>query len=149
MKRFTILILVFMLVIISITGCGNYKRDTSSGSVVETRLDDIIKMVENKETFVVNFSRSTCKDCIKFNKILEPYLEDHNLNIKEVVLDNEGTSDEEIQSNRKKINSVFPDFNATPSTYYVKDGEIVDEIVEAKTEVELDEWVLKNKLDKK
>ena len=149
MKRVTILILVFMLVIISITGCGNYKRDTSSGLVVETRLDDIIKMVENKETFVVNFSRSTCKDCIEFNKILGPYLEDHNLNIKEVVLDNEGTSDDEIQSNRKKINSVFPDFNATPSTYYVKDGEIIDEIVEAKTEAELDEWVVKNKLDKK
>lgn len=44
---------------------------------------------------------------------------------------------------------VFSDFNAVPVMYYLKDGEVVDEAIEITTEEELDQWVVKNKLDKK
>ena len=64
-------------------------------------------------------------------------------------MDNEGTSKEEIQNNRKKINKVFSEFDSTPSMYYVKNGKIIDEIFEVKSEEELDQWVIKNKLDAK
>ena len=64
-------------------------------------------------------------------------------------MDNEGTSKEEIQNNRKKINEIFPEFDSTPSMYYVKNGKIIDEIFEVKSEEELDQWVVKNKLDAK
>ena len=80
---------------------------------------------------------------------MNPYLENHNIKINEVVLDNEGTSDEEIQNNREKINSIFPKFNSTPSMYYLEDGKIIDEIFEVTNEKELDEWVMRNKLDLK
>lgn len=149
MKRFIKLALVCMLLIISITGCSEYKRNTSSGELIETKLDDVIKMVENKETFAVIFTRTTCKDCIELEKITTPYLENHDVSINEVVLDHEGTLDEEIQSNRKKINTIFHDFNSTPSMYYVKDGEVIDEILEITEESQLDEWIVKHKLDKK
>ena len=33
--------------------------------------------------------------------------------------------------------------------YYLKDGEIIDEIFEITEEEQLEEWVVKNKLDKK
>lgn len=33
--------------------------------------------------------------------------------------------------------------------YYVKNGKIIDEIFEVKSEEELDQWVIKNKLDAK
>lgn len=148
MKKILMLIVVLMLSITTLIGCsGSYTRDTSSGEIVETKLDDIIKMVENKDTFVVIFTQTTCKDCVIAEGIMTPYLENHSVEIKDVVLDHEGTSDEEIQANRKKIDSVFPSFNATPKMYYVKDGQVVDEITEFQTEEELDEWVVKNKLD--
>ncbi|MEG1287333.1 MAG: thioredoxin family protein [Clostridium sp.] len=150
MKKILALMVVFILGITTLMGCsGGYTRDTSSGSIVEERLDTIIEMAENKEDFVVIFTQITCKDCIIAESIMTPYLENHSVEIKDVVLDHEGTTDEEIQANRKKINSVFPNFNATPSMYYVKDGKVVDEIIEFSEEAELEEWVVKNQLDKK
>ena len=82
-------------------------------------------------------------------EVLTPYLENHSVEINEVILDKEGTSDEEVQNNRRKINTVFEDFNSVPSMYYLKDGEIIDEIFEITEEEQLEEWVVKNKLDKK
>lgn len=152
MKKILTLMIVFMLGIATLMGCSgseSYTRDTSSGSIVEESLDTIIERAENKEEFVVIFTQTTCKDCIIAEGIMTPYLENHSVEIKDVVLDNEGTTDEEIQANRKKINSVFPDFNATPTMYYVKDGKVVDEIIEFSEEAELEEWVVKNQLDKK
>lgn len=127
----------------------DYERDTSQGQVIEIKLDEAIDLVNNKETGIIMFSVTTCKDCKILDSILDDYLKDHNITINKVILDKEGNSKEEIQSNRNKINTVFPKFNSTPSTYYVKDGKTIDEILYVKTFEELDEWVVKNKLDKK
>lgn len=150
MRKVINTLLLFTL-LFTFAGCGEkeYVRDTSSGEILEVRLDDALTMAENKEESLIIFTQSTCKDCIKLKKILLPYLENHNIFINEVVLDNEGTSKEEIQNNRKKINKIFPEFNSTPSMYYVKDGKIIDEIFEVTSEEQLDEWVVKNKLDAK
>jgi predicted bacteriocin transport accessory protein len=150
MKKTTkVLLLIFVLVIFSFTGCSRYERNTDSGERIITLLDDVITMAENDETFVVLLGRSSCKDCIELDKVLNPYLENHGVKIYDVDLDNEGTSEEEIQRNRKKINSVFPSFNSTPSIYYIKDGEIIDEMIEETSEEALDNWIIKNKLDAK
>ncbi|MCX0397379.1 thioredoxin family protein [Clostridium perfringens] len=149
MRKITKIVFIFIL-LLNLVGCieGNYLRDTSKGSIVEIKLDDAILIAEKEESIIL-FTQSTCKDCINLKKILIPYLENHKVSINEVVLDNEGTSKEEIQNNRKKINKVFPEFDSTPSMYYVKNGKIIDEIFEVKSEEELDQWVIKNKLDAK
>ncbi|MGL4992457.1 MAG: thioredoxin family protein [Sarcina sp.] len=126
-----------------------YERDNSQGQIVEIKLDEAINLVNDKETAIIMFSVTTCKDCKILDAILEDYLKNHNITIKKVILDKEGTSKDEIQANRNKINTVFPNFNSTPSTYYIKNGETIDEILYVKTHEELDEWVIKNKLDKK
>ncbi|HHD2754420.1 TPA: thioredoxin fold domain-containing protein [Clostridium perfringens] len=150
MRKIINTLLIFIL-LFTFVGCGEkeYVRDNSSGEILEVRLDDALTMAENKEESLIIFTQSTCKDCIKLKKILLPYLENHNILINEVVLDNEGTSKKEIQNNRKKINKIFPEFNSTPSMYYVKDGKIIDQIFEVTSEEQLDEWVVKNKLDAK
>lgn len=144
MRKITKIVFIFIL-LLNLVGCieGNYLRDTSKGSIVEIKLDNAITIAEKEESIIL------CKDCINLKKILIPYLENHKVSIHEVVLDNEGTSKEEIQNNRKKINKVFPEFDSTPSMYYVKNGKIIDEIFEVKSEEELDQWVIKNKLDAK
>ncbi|WP_243122108.1 glutaredoxin domain-containing protein, partial [Clostridium perfringens] len=117
MRKITKIVFIFIL-LFNLVGCieGNYLRDTSKGSIVEIKLDDAILMAEKEESIIL-FTQSTCKDCINLKKILIPYLENHKVNIHEVVLDNEGTSKEEIQNNRKNINKVFPEFDSTPSMY--------------------------------
>lgn len=144
-----VLLLICALVIFTFTGCNSYERNTDSGERIITLLDDVITMANNNETFVVLLGRPTCKDCVELDKVLNPYLENHAVKIYDVNLDNEGTSEEEIQRNRKKINSVFTNFNSTPSLYYVKDGKIVDELIEETSEEALDKWIVKNKLDAK
>lgn len=148
MKKF-INIAIILLLVFSLAGCGQYTRDNTSGEVTEMALDEALTMAKEESETIVLFTLSTCKDCKKMKEVLIPYLENHSVEINEVVLDKEGTSDEEIQNNRKKINTVFKEFDSVPSMYYLKDGEIIDEIFEITEEKELEDWVVKNKLDKK
>ena len=148
MKKF-INIALTLILIFSFVGCNQYTRDNTSGSITEINLDEALTIAKEESETILLFTLSTCKDCKKMKEVLTPYLENHSVEINEVILDKEGTSDEEVQNNRRKINTVFEDFNSVPSMYYLKDGEIIDEIFEITEEEQLEEWVVKNKLDKK
>ena len=148
MKKF-INIAITLILIFSLVGCNQYTRDNTSGSITEINLDEALTIAKEESETILLFTLSTCKDCKKMKEVLTPYLENHSVEINEVILDKEGTSDEEVQNNRRKINTVFEDFNSVPSMYYLKDGEIIDEIFEITEEEQLEEWVVKNKLDKK
>ncbi|MDU2266775.1 glutaredoxin domain-containing protein [Clostridium celatum] len=148
MKKF-INIAITLILIFSFVGCNQYTRDNTSGSITEINLDEALTIAKEESETILLFTLSTCKDCKKMKEVLTPYLENHSVEINEVILDKEGTSDEEVQNNRRKINTVFEDFNSVPSMYYLKDGEIIDEIFEITEEEQLEEWVVKNKLDKK
>ncbi|MDU3721642.1 MAG: glutaredoxin domain-containing protein [Clostridium celatum] len=148
MKKF-INIAITLILIFSFVGCNQYTRDNTSGSITEINLDEALTIAKEESETILLFTLSTCKDCKKMKEVLTPYLENHSVEINEVILDKEGISDEEVQNNRRKINTVFEDFNSVPSMYYLKDGEIIDEIFEITEEEQLEEWVVKNKLDKK
>ncbi|MDY3360109.1 MAG: glutaredoxin domain-containing protein [Clostridium celatum] len=148
MKKF-INIAITLILIFSFVGCNQYTRDNTSGSITEINLDEALTIAKEESETILLFTLSTCKDCKKMKEVLTPYLENHSVEINEVILDKEGTADEEVQNNRRKINTVFEDFNSVPSMYYLKDGEIIDEIFEITEEEQLEEWVVKNKLDKK
>ena len=127
MKKF-INIAITLILIFSFVGCNQYTRDNTSGSITEINLDEALTIAKEESETILLFTLSTCKDCKKMKEVLTPYLENHSVEINEVILDKEGTSDEEVQNNRRKINTVFEDFNSVPSMYYLKDGEIIDEI---------------------
>ena len=148
MKKF-INIAITLILIFSFVGCNQYTRDNTSGSITEINLDEALTIAKEESETILLFTLSTCKDCKKMKEVLTPYLENHSVEINEVILDKEGTADEEVQNNRRKINTVFEDFNSVPSMYYLKDGEIIDETFEITEEEQLEEWVVKNKLDKK
>ena len=148
MKKF-INIAITLILIFSFVGCNQYTRDNTSGSITEINLDEALTIAKEESETILLFTLSTCKDCKKMKEVLTPNLENHSVEINEVILDKEGPADEEVQNNRRKINTVFEDFNSVPSMYYLKDGEIIDEIFEITEEEQLEEWVVKNKLDKK
>ncbi|MGL5381579.1 thioredoxin family protein [Clostridium sp.] len=149
-KKLVGMVLACTLIITSLTGCaGSYERDTSSGKIVEISLDDALQKVEDGDTFAVMFTQTTCNDCRKLKSIMTPYLEEHGATFFDVVLDYEGTTKEEIQNNRRKINTVFDSFDSTPSVYFVNKGKVKSELPRITTEEELDAWVVEHKLDNK
>lgn len=149
MKRKILLLMTTLLVFLLFVGCNSYKRDTSPGSLTEISLDEGLKLAKESEEAIVMFTVDTCRDCQNLKSFLSPYLEVHSVEVNEVRLEREGNTEEDRKANRKKIQEVFPTFDAVPSIYYVKDGKVIDELIEAKDEAELEAWVVKNKLDKK
>lgn len=145
----TVFLTIVILSLVLFIGCSKYEPDTTSGSITEISLDESLTLAKEAKETINLYTLSTCNDCIYLKEILVPYLENHSVEINEVVLDKEGTTDEEIQKNREKINKVFPEFNSVPSMYYLKKGKIIDSLFEIKDVNHLDEWVKSNKLDKK
>ena len=104
MKKF-INIAITLILIFSFVGCNQYTRDNTSGSITEINLDEALTIAKEESETILLFTLSTCKDCKKMKEVLTPYLENHSVEINEVILDKEGTADEEVQNNRRKINS--------------------------------------------
>ena len=150
MKKFIKLSIVLTIIMSLFISCGTNttgKRSTEPGIISIVSLDDAMDLANKNKESIILFTLETCKDCKIMKDVLNPYLENHELEIYEVNLTAEGTSDEEIQNNREKINTVFEEFNSVPSMYYVKDGKVIDEVTYVTEESELEEFVVNNKLD--
>lgn len=141
-------VIVFVCTLV-LSGCS-YDRDSEPGEVVSIRVDEMAEMIENKETFPILFTQTTCGHCIDFHAMLDTYLLNHNVVLYEVVLDEAPQSKRE--ANLKTIRTTFKDFNETPSLYYVKDGKLEHQ-VSTETEIiskdRFDDWVQDYKLDEK
>ncbi|MEF2782040.1 thioredoxin [Erysipelotrichaceae bacterium HCN-30851] len=151
MKKIGKLFAVLGMLLVFLTGCGSsYERDTSTGEVINIRVAEMQEMIDNKESFAIVFTQTTCGHCIEFKEMLNTYLLDHNVVLYDVVLD-EAPADER-KSELNTIRETFPGMNQTPSLYYVKDGEMENQLEngeEGLTEERFDDWVQRYKLDEK
>ena len=110
-----ILILIILCVVILI-GAIILDKKISKDYLVEIKYDEVIKKVENKDTFVLLLSQTTCSHCAEYKpklsrvtkkyKIMVYYLETDLLNEKE----------------EKEIKKLF-NFTGTPTTVFVIKGE--------------------------
>lgn len=151
MKKIGKLCAVFCMLLIFLTGCGSsYERDTSAGEVVNITVAEMQEMIDKKESFAIVFTQTTCAHCIEFKEMLNTYLLDHNVVLYDVVLD-EAPADQR-KSDLNTIRETFPGMNQTPSLYYVKDGELENQLEngeEGLTQKRFDDWVQRYKLDEK
>lgn len=151
MKKIIRLCSIAACTLLLFTGCGSkYERDDNPGRVENITVSQMQKKIENKESFAIVFTQTTCSHCIDFKKMLDGYLLDHNVVLYDVVLDEAPAS--QRKSDLKKIRETFPEMNETPSLYYVKDGKM-DNLLEngddGLTEEKFDNWVQRYKLDEK
>lgn len=142
-------LLICLLCLVSLTACANsdYQRDNTPGKREFITLAQMQKMMQNKQSFIVVYSVSTCSGCAQFNNFLKTYLKDHHVIVNEVMLDFEETSEAE---NLATINKYFKDFNTTPTLYYVKKGKVKAKIMhrDLVDETVFDEFITKYQLDK-
>lgn len=131
-------------------GCTStsYERDTKQGEVINITLSQVEQKIKKKDSFSVMFTQSMCGYCHDFEGILNTYIESHHIIMYNVILDKEDTTPKE---NLAIIKQYFSDFSSTPGIYYVKDGKAESHLLPVKnqiTEQNLDDWVVKNKIDK-
>ena len=145
MKKF--MCLLGCILTLTLTACSSsYERDENPGELINITVDEMQEKVDNKETFAIVFTKTTCDYCIKFHTMLSSYLLYHNITLYEVVLDE--APQEEQKGNLKQINKTF-DLDSTPTLYYVEEGKVDDKIVGNIEEDPFDQWVVKHKLDEK
>lgn len=135
-----------------VTGCGSsYERDDNPGKVENITVAQMQKKIEDKETFAVVFTMTTCTHCKKFMTMLDTYLLDHNVTLYDVVLD-EDPNKGDWQGNLDIIRQTFPGMDETPSLYYVKDGKLENQLENGEdglTQEKFDNWVQDYQLDAK
>lgn len=79
MKKIKVLIII--LSIFFITGCGN------NSNVESISLSEYNKMIKNKDTFILEVMRQSCSHCEILKPRLEEVAKEYNINIKSIDLD--------------------------------------------------------------
>lgn len=146
-KKFLTGLLVFVILL---SGCSNdkYIRSNKQGTISQITLNEMIEKMEKKETFSVAFTTSYCSYCAMFYNVFNDYIKDHEVTMYFIILDEETTSEQE---NIEIIHRYFPEFYTTPGIFYAENGKEKDYLdtyhLGISKEV-IDEWVVKNQLDK-
>lgn len=82
----------------------------------EVDYNKVNEMMENKESFVLCISRTTCEHCNSFKPKLKKVAKDNNIIIYYIDIDKES------EENQKKFSDIINFKNATPTTVFIKDG---------------------------
>lgn len=79
MKRIKLFLIVFLLLVV--TGCGK------TATIKKINLDEYNKLIDNKETFILEVMRQSCSHCEILKPRLEEVAKEYNINIKSIDLD--------------------------------------------------------------
>ena len=141
MKSFGKKLLIIMMVIscLMLTGCEEKK----TGLLTEITANECFEKMEAQETFIVFIGQLSCPHCADYFENLEKYMESHPLYMYVVEADAEVNKD---GSFKKLYTTYFPDLEYTPTTYYVVDGVVVDEVINVMDSTQITSWLKKNNI---
>lgn len=105
-------ILVLIVAVFLLTGCGSTTYD-------EISYDELDKMIEEKQDFILFIGSNTCSACANYKITLNNVIEKYGVDVK--YIDMAKLSDTE----ESKLVSKFP-IKGTPTTVFIKDGEEED-----------------------
>jgi predicted bacteriocin transport accessory protein len=84
--------------------------------LIELGYDEVVEKVENKESFVILFSQTTCTHCISYKPKLEAVANEYEIEIYYIDID--------LLSKKKRDDlGDRLNFDATPITMFLKNGE--------------------------
>ncbi|MDF9824306.1 hypothetical protein M2475_001096 [Breznakia sp. PF5-3] len=138
--------IILGLLVCFLFACGNgskekdevkIKLNENKGEVVALTLDELITKMENEESFVFLFSQTYCGSCMSFFAESDEYTKEIGLTLYDVTLDSEKKTEAEQQAIFDKH---FSDFSATPTIYFVSNGEVKDSLNSSEEDVSLDSY---------
>ena len=110
-----VIILVSICVVILI-GALVADKIVSKNYFSEIKYNEVIKMIENDESFVLVISQTTCSHCMSYKPKVETVANNHKINIYYIDVDLLSEKD------YADFNSYIP-FDGTPATVFIKKGE--------------------------
>lgn len=106
------IIILIILVVMLILGVFNNKAN-----LIELNVDEVIEKVNNKDSFVLCISQTTCSHCASYKPKLEKISKDYGIEI--FYIDIDKYSNEKQQEFKKHVS--FD--KSTPVTAFIKNGE--------------------------
>ena len=112
-KKVTILVIVCLVILI-----GGFVADKflSKEYLVEIKYKEVMKKVENKDSFILLLSQTTCSHCAEYKPKLKRVTKKYKVYV--YYLETDLLSEKE----EKEIKKLFS-FTGTPTTVFVTDGE--------------------------
>lgn len=139
-KLLLILLLIFTNVL-----CACSSQNNIQGKIVEISIQDIKSKIEQKQTFILQFTKTSCPYCKTLNFIEEKYIKNNQDTI--FVFDIENNP-ESFNENQDFIHATFNDLKTVPSVYWIEKGKPENQlpIVDKQNqEYILSEWIKDNK----
>jgi len=116
MKAKKRIIILFIICLIVLIGAIAADRINGKEYLIELKYEDVMKKIENKESFVLCLSQTTCQHCADFKPKLKEVAKEYK---KELYYIETNLLTEEEATSFKKIIS----FSGTPTTVFITEGE--------------------------
>ena len=137
-KKVIAIVLSIVIIAGGVLLWSSFSKDKMKGSLTEITAEECQKKIENKETFIVFIGKSTCDHCKEYDKNLKEFMKDHGLHMYKVIADSKENVGESFDELYK---TYFPNLITVPTTYYIVDGEVVDESVGKRDETQIILWI--------
>lgn len=111
-KKNYIIIAIICIIIIIFLAYSNQNKN----KLIELNVDEVIEKIENKDTFVLCITQTTCQHCANYKPKLEKISKEYNIEIYYIDIDK--YSDKKQQDFK---NAVSFD-GSTPVTAFIKEG---------------------------
>lgn len=113
MKKRAIILFIICLVILIGALIANKILGESYLKLIS--YDEIVEKIENKETFVLMLSQTTCHNCANFKPKLEYFAKDNKIVIYYIEVDR-------LRDDEKKALNLQISFDSTPTTVFINEG---------------------------
>ena len=121
------------------TNNSNTNQNSQDGAVKEITVADFKAKVDNKETFYLYISQTTCGYCIQFEPTLTTVFENRNLVAYKI------NYNLLSQEDRALFKTIYTASISTPTMVYYKSGTETNKIVGSREESAFSSWVSENK----
>ena len=115
-RKNTIIIIISLILLVGIISLL-ILNNNSLNNLKKVNYNKVNSMMENKESFILCISRTTCSHCNDFKPKLNEVAKKYNKTIYYIDID------KETEENQNKFNELISFDGSTPTTVFIKDGE--------------------------
>ena len=116
MKNKIVYIALAIFVLIIVVLLVNYANTPKPGSFIQLDYKALTKKVENKDSFILVTSKSTCSHCASYKPKIEAIVKEYGIDVYYIDYDNED------ESTQKEFLDKFNLDGSTPITLFFKKG---------------------------